>query len=299
MGIGILNKLFHSFAPDKDTKGPSDTDTNTNLMQEAQDWGITQLSGTTTICKDSVLRLAVQHGIETGGYLECAGILKREPKNEYSAKAVAVYVEGGRIGYLPGTIAARVELSSNEDHPTPVLIRLFTAIVPKGFRGEAWYWIGEASPQWLYSETNRPPLSPREKARSNQKYTEEMVREAREEGGERARQFEQGTVHGIHYLETVEPIKQLKREGRLDEALRLCNIAIEGSEKEAKATGCEPMPWYTEQAAIILRKLKRPEDEEAVLRRWIEHCPSHYAEWNPDDTIVVRLRKLESKKKPM
>ncbi|WEV47443.1 hypothetical protein OZX62_04030 [Bifidobacterium sp. ESL0690] len=297
MTIKFLNKLRYIIQKNKTSVESTDINRNTVLMQEAQDWGITQLAGTTTICRESVLHLAQRHGIETGGYLECTGSLRREPENVYSTKAVAVYVEGERIGYLPGTLAPRVEVSTNKDNPTPVLIRLFTAIVPKGFRGEAWYWIGQASPQWLYSETNWPPLSPQEKARSNQEYAEKLVHEAHEEGGERAKQFEQGTIQGIHYLETVEPIKQLKREGRLDEALRLCYIAIEGSEKEAKATGREPAPWHTEQAAIILRKLKRLDEEEAVLRRWIEHCPPHYVEKNPNDTVIIRLKKLQTKKK--
>jgi hypothetical protein len=42
-----------------------------------------------------------------------------------------------------------------------------------------------------------------------------MVTEALAEGGERAADFRSGMVKGVHYLELMEPIKQLKREGRL------------------------------------------------------------------------------------
>lgn len=48
-----------------------------------------------------------------------------------------------------------------------------------------------------------------------------MVRAALEGGGERSRQFQRGMYKGVHYLQLVEPIKQLKRESRLEEALAL------------------------------------------------------------------------------
>lgn len=37
-------------------------------------------------------------------------------------------------------------------------------------------------------------------------------------------------VNGVHYLETAEPIKQLKREGCPDEALALCMQSVQVAE---------------------------------------------------------------------
>jgi len=108
-------------------------------------------------------------------------------------------------------------------------------------------------------------------------------------GGQRANEFEAGMVNGVHYLQLVEPIKQLKREDRLDEALTLCLAAIEGA--EAGRDGREPAPWYTEQAAIIYRKLGRRDDEVAVLRRWLAVCPPERREGS---SIKARLRKIEA-----
>jgi hypothetical protein len=48
-----------------------------------------------------------------------------------------------------------------------------------------------------------------------------MVQEALAGGGARAAQFKRDMVDGVHYLELVEPIKRLKRDGRLDEAFVL------------------------------------------------------------------------------
>lgn len=56
-----------------------------------------------------------------------------------------------------------------------------------------------------------------------------------------------------HYLETVEPIKQLEREGRLAEALALCHGVIEGGERGR--AGREPAPRFAEEPAIITANL--------------------------------------------
>lgn len=69
-----------------------------------------------------------------------------------------------------------------------------------------------------------------------------MVREALAGGGTRAQHFKAGMVRGKHYLELVEPIKQLKRERRLQEALELCYRAIEGAEKDTEPFLVLPAP---------------------------------------------------------
>lgn len=94
-------------------------------------------------------------------------------------------------------------------------------------------------------------------------------------------------VKGVHYLELVEPIKQLKREGRLEEALQLCYQAIQGAENDRGRQ--EPAPAYTIDAAIIHRKLKQRDEEIAVLQRWIDHCPPKR---RAGSRVAERLAKL-------
>ncbi|GAB3661158.1 hypothetical protein [Glycomyces tarimensis] len=84
-----------------------------------------------------------------------------------------------------------------------------------------------------------------------------------------------------------EPIKQLKREGRLREALVLCYRAIEGAEQSAE--GREPAPAYTEHAAIIHRKLGEHDLEVAVLQCWLDHAPDR----REGSKIAERLVKLQ------
>lgn len=115
-----------------------------------------------------------------------------------------------------------------------------------------------------------------------------MVEDALAGGGNRADEFKAGIVDGIHYLQAVEPIKQLKREGRLEEALRLCYLAIDGAENAPGER--EPAPWYTEQAAIIHRKRGEREKELAVLQRWLAACPANRRQGS---TVAVRLAGLQ------
>jgi hypothetical protein len=90
-------------------------------------------------------------------------------------------------------------------------------------------------------------------------------------------------------LELVEPIKQLKREGRLQEALVVCYKAIKAAESDRG--GREPAPWYTEQAAIVHRKLGQKDEEIAVLNRWLDSTPKSR---RAGSRIAERLAKLEA-----
>lgn len=247
--------------------------------------GLTVLSGTTTTCRDAILALAVRHGAGDAGYLELGGSLQRELKNPADPNAVAVMVEGERVGYLPGYATAAADLSKTGSRA--VRVQVFTEMVPKGLRAEAWAWLGNRPPQWEWSATNRPPMSSKAKAKSSHEGSRKMVREALAGGGVRAAELKRGMVNGVHYLELVEPIKELKRENRLDEALELCYAAIQGA--EASRDGREPAPFYTEQAAIILRKLGRRDDEVAVLQRWLKLCPPEHRDGS---RLGVRLTKL-------
>ncbi len=79
-----------------------------------------------------------------------------------------------------------------------------------------------------------------------------------------------GSTDGVHYTDTVETIKQLKREGRHSEVIQLLLSSIEAVEREARVAGegWGVAPWYYEQLAIIYRKERRYVDEVAVLERY-------------------------------
>lgn len=74
---------------------------------------LVQLAGTTTNSKESAAALMRRHDPDDLGYLEFGGVAQREPDNRVDPNAVAVFVEGERVGYLPGYVAAAVDLSDS------------------------------------------------------------------------------------------------------------------------------------------------------------------------------------------
>jgi len=254
-------------------------------VSTGNDQPLVQLTGTTTFAKVAIAALARRHGIVGSGYLETTGSLQREPDNAADPHAVVVLVDGERIGYLPGYIARTQVITAKGARA--IQVQIFYEMLPRGLRAEAWTWLGDGLPQWQWSSSNRPPMSSKAKAAAHQDSINEMVDEALAEGGTRASSFEAGMVNGVHYLQLIEPIKQLKRDGRLEEALVLCTAAIEGAENARE--GREPAPGYTEQAAIIHRKLGHRDEEIAVLRRWLKVCPPEHREGS---RIKERLDKL-------
>lgn len=86
-----------------------------------------KLSGTTTFVKDTIAAFAGLHGISRGGYLEAVGTIQREPDNEADPMAVAVHVEGERIGYLPGWFAHLLSLSAGAARQAQV--QIFTELL--------------------------------------------------------------------------------------------------------------------------------------------------------------------------
>jgi hypothetical protein len=65
----------------------------------------------------------------------------------------------------------------------------------------------------------------------------------------------------------VEPVKQLKREGRLEEAEELLLECVDAVEAEAAVKGRPVAPWCYEQLGIVDRKLGDRAASDAIARR--------------------------------
>jgi hypothetical protein len=227
-----------------------------------------EVAGTTTFAKTAVLALADRYRLPERGYLEAGAWLQREPDNPVDPDAVAIVVDGEKVGNLPSYLAQALPLPPGISRE--VLYQLYVLHGEK-WAAKAFVWLGPGKPQWTYSADNPPPLTSRERTLTQARQQSDMVLEALEGGGERAAQFQRGMYQGVHYLQLAEPIKQLKRENRLEEALVLCYQAIRGAEQDRE--GREPAPWYTEQAAIVQGKLGQHQEEIAVLERWLSLAP--------------------------
>lgn len=254
------------------------------------------LAGTTTSRADDARAVMERYGQAAHGFLETTGSLVREFSDERQEESVGVAVDGTTIGYL---WTVNNDSLARESFERPLPVQMFCETVDDAVRVEAWAWLAPTAPAWNWSSQNRPPMTTEGKGAQRAADTQRMLREQAAGSPARAREISRGTVDGVHYLELVEPIKQAKREGRNEDALTLCYQAIQGAENDrprdedrfdgyddlvkrgiieprAADEGWVPAPGYTKHAAIILRKLKRADEEIAVLER--------YLQWVPDDT---------------
>ena len=247
-----------------------------------------KMSGTTTFGAAGAGAAFHGRSLFNGGLLELAGQLVPEPDNPADPAAVAVRVEGDKVGYLPGFLAGQLALAPGE--VLTCQVQLWGTADRGQLRVIGWVACGTGRVAWPHTRLNPPAVTIADQRAERGAATTAMVDDAL--GGndeQRAAQFRRGMVGRYHYLETVEPIQQLKREGRLQEALDLCYGAIEAAENDTD--GREPAPWYTEQAAIIHRKRGERDQEVSVLERWLSLCPP---ERRDGSKISQRLAKLRS-----
>jgi hypothetical protein len=178
-----------------------------------------EVAGTTTFAADAVAALADRKGMGQQGYFEGEAQLQRDPANPVDRQAVDVLIEGEKVGCLPAFAAKGFPLPVGSSQTVPYQLFILRE---QRLRAKAYVWLGEGEPEWAHTRDHPPALTTKERSIDSHTQSTTMVREALQEGGARASQFKSGMVDGVHYLELVEPIKQLKREGRLEEALVLC-----------------------------------------------------------------------------
>lgn len=275
------------------TETGTDDWTFTMEVRVGPDWNAgesVKLTGTTTSTADECRHMFAFRGLPDGGQFEAPATLVALGAEGRDEPVVAVHVDDARIGFLPGYLAAQVNPDNGPltGPAATAQVQMWGARVGDGLRVIGWVARGSEPVRWPHDDDNPAAVTVEEQRAEAHAATVGMVRDALDgDDPHRAEQFSRGLVDGTHYLETVEPIKQLKREGKLEEALALCYLAIEGA--EAARDGQEPAPWYTEQAAIIHRKLGQRDKEVAVLRRWVEACPP---ERRVGSKVQERLDKL-------
>lgn len=81
----------------------------------------------------------------------------------------------------------------------------------------------------------------------------------------------EASVRGRHFSQWPDEVRQLKREGQLEEALALCLECIDAVERAAVVDHFRMPTWYTQNAAIIYRKLGQYVEEIDVLHRYSTH----------------------------
>ena len=233
-------------------------------------------------------------GAPMGIALETEAVLRefQPPGKRYHL--VAVYVGGSLIGYVTGglyldQIREVLHAPALSNRAVLVRCRIYATDTPK--------WTARATlgPYESVVASLEDTQSAAE-GRANQALMAELRRERLAAGGEEAFAQSRRLVRGRDLGEWVEPIKQLRRDGDDAAALELLMECIAAAELDATANGWPLPTWYTEQAAIILRKRRDFEGEAAILARYLAACPPGTAQLAIEERLVKARAKMERSK---
>lgn len=247
---------------------PGDLNANLHLLG-GPGWEDLEVAGESYHSKE-IARLFRSWGMTDGGVTMRVATLVPEPTNRYDKNAVKVLVDGALVGYVPASDAARIKAQC--------------ARVPRGNVAacSARIWAKSAEGDW-------PARVTLAFSGSSERERDFGAEEASRREGERRWDASQavGKVRGAWWGQQRGAIAELKRQGRLDEALSLVDECAAAAERVAVALGERPDPWAAEQQSVILRKLKDPARELAALERYAHACGSFAV----PDTIGERLNR--------
>jgi hypothetical protein len=152
-----------------------------------------KMASTTTTGADAAAALFRAHRQEHGGLLQLRGQLVPEPANLADPNAVAVHVEGERLGYLPGHLAQQLALAAGG--ALPCQVQLWGAPDKGTLRVVGWVAPGDGPVAWPHTVQNPPPVTIEQRRQAQAAATTRMVDEAL--GGDdprRREEFRRGMV---------------------------------------------------------------------------------------------------------
>ena len=224
---------------------------------------------------------------QEGHQLPVIATLVPEPRNQHDTNAVGVIVNGLKVGHLDRKKAAALQ--------KPIMAAAATAGKPVGCRalivggwdrgrGDQ----GHFGIKLFFNDKQLLPQPTREKSAAKRKTPPSPPRGDANRAGRLwdVGALPDGVVHGRHYTEWVETVKQLKREDRLDDAIQLLRQCADAAEDEAVASDSAVAYGYFEQLAICFRKQKDFDAEIAILERILGHP---YARGNIPPKLYERL----------
>jgi len=202
---------------------------------------------------------------------DCIAALVPEPENEHDPNAVMVQVDGNLVAYLSrddavaysGLLAqvastgrflackARIAGRGPEHEGTTSNLGIFLQLPPPEER------LGSVQSTGAHPHASDDPDKP-------------------------------GYFRGRHISSYPADVRQLEKEGKVDEAEQLLLKLVEVAEDESTATGTGVNPWPYERLATLCRKQERYKDEIDILERWAKqkHPPG-----NATPALLVRLGK--------
>ena len=207
--------------------------------------------------RQAIAQLFHSWGLAEGGITMRTAALIPEPTNRYDKNAVMVVVDGSLVGYVPAEDAPRIKAQC--------------ARVPRGTVAacSVRIWAKNANGEW-------PARVTLAFSGSTERERDFAVEHAAERDEQRRYEVtgSVGSVRGASWVQQRSAVAELKRQGRLDEALALVDECAAASQRVGAALNERPDPWPAEQQSIILRKLKDPERELAALESYVSACGS-------------------------
>lgn len=244
-----------------------------------------------TECRDAISAVFADAGAAMGTALETEAVLRefQPPGKRYHL--VAVYVGGRLIGYVSGglyldQVRAVLHTPTLASRAAVVRCRIYATDTPK------WSVRATLGPYESVVASLEDTQSAAE-GRANQSVMAELRRERLDAGGQEALAQSRRLVRGRDFGEWVEPIKQLRRDGQDQAALELLMECIRAAERDATANGWPLPTWYTEQAAIILRKRGDHAGEVAILERYLAACPDGLAQVEMAERLIKARAKAD------
>ena len=272
--MNFLNKIFGRNAPDDIWDASRTRDVTAEFLSGDRDSPFDfEMVGESNY-QDVLWRAVANEIPEERGYrVEVTAALFREPDNPYDEDAICVRVNGERVGYFPAEYAPDYG-DVFDELAERVHAGACAAVIAGGFRLDSGgraalgIWLDLAEPEHVFEGP------------------------ARDTGLSAGRNGEAGYYERRHYTEYVEQVKQLKRDSRLDEAVKLLTSLVSATEAEALSAGTGVAPWYYEQLAIVHRKRKDDEAEVAILQRYAgqTRAPGSGAQ-----RLVERLEKVRAR----
>ncbi len=228
-------------------------------------------------------------------------VLRHEPDNQYDSNAIAVLVGTSRgyakVGHLPRALAAAYVADFKNLRSSGYDGGACDAVILGGFADQN--TPGGVASLGIRLHLDDPgEIVPRgdEEPRTFEAYGQEKTRRASTKGvrpSVRSPETTGGMVRGRHYTEWVDDIASLKRHKAHEQCSALLYEIIDAAEQEAKDLAESPPPWYYEQLAIVLRKMRDSDAEIAILKRYVLFP---HPRPNPNPQIEDRLRKAIAKR---
>ncbi|MGH3971374.1 MAG: hypothetical protein ACRDTV_25570 [Mycobacterium sp.] len=203
--------------------------------------------------RDAFARIFTAAGMPRGGTLMRTAAVVPEPTNKDHPNAVAVYIEGQLVGYIPHGEAPEVLAEAREHNESG---RHLT--VP------ARVWASSEDGVWRARVTLRfSGRGGREWA-----YVDERSRLARLRDAEAAAQAD-----GFKIASLRPEIERAKQAGDDYTALGLLRVCVDAADRQAEVLQRRPVAWPTEQAAMVLQQLRDYTAAIDLLQRFINADP--------------------------